>query len=86
MIGGYASLSIPIKYVPTEVGTFEVQLLVYFENYFHSPPIEVTYKGACIEVPIYVEKPLYDFETCLVNKIYREKIIFYNRAQTAMKV
>jgi hypothetical protein len=85
VIKGYSTLSIPIQFIPTDIGEMDVELLVYFENYIHSPPINVKFKGDCIEVPIYVEKPLYDFEICLVSKIYREKITFFNRSDTAMK-
>jgi hypothetical protein len=82
---GYSNLQIPIKFVPNEVGPFELTLVVYIENFLHSPPIEITFQGECIEVPIYVEKPLYDFEICLLNHTYREKIVFFNRSQNAMK-
>jgi len=46
-----------------------------FETWFF-----IKIRGECIEVPIYVEKPLYDFEICLLNHIYREKIVFFNRS------
>lgn len=85
-IGSYCSLVIPIEFTPSEVGPLDFEMVVYFENYLHSPPIHIKLQGECIEVPIYVEKPLYDFEICLPNHIYREKIIFFNRGKTAMKV
>ena len=86
IIGGYSSLTIPIEFIPTEVGSFNFEMVAYFENYLHSPPISMRIQGECIEVPVYVEKPLYDFEICLPNHIYREKIVFFNRSKTAMKV
>lgn len=39
-----------------------------------------------MEVPIYVEKQVYDFEICLLNHVYREKLVFFNRQQNAMKI
>ena len=51
-----------------------------FDIFQHSPPINLIIRGECIEVPIFVEKPLYDFEICLFNHVYREKIIFHNRS------
>ena len=44
------------------------------------------FKGKFIEVPIYVEKTLYDFQICLQNHIYREKIVFKNRSLNATKL
>jgi hypothetical protein len=33
-----------------------------------------------------VEKETYDFQICLFSHIYREKIVFYNRGNTSMKI
>ena len=52
----------------------------------HSPAIPITIIGECIEVPIFVERNVYDFEICLFEHVYREKIIFHNRSPTAMKI
>ena len=60
--------------------------MVYFENFLYSPPINIILKGECVKVPIYVEKEVYDFEICLLNHIYREKLVFYNRSSNAMKI
>ena len=30
--------------------------MLYFENFMHSPPINIELRGECTEVPIYVEK------------------------------
>ena len=46
----------------------------------------ILFRGECIEVPVYVEKNIYDFEICLLNHIYREKIVFFNRSNTSMKI
>ncbi len=43
-------------------------------------------RGECVEVPIHVEKGVYDFEICLMKHCYREKLIFFNRSQNAMKI
>jgi len=86
IIGGYSSLTIAVEYTPSEVGPINFDMVAYFENYLHSPPINMKIQGECVEVPIYVEKPLYDFEIVLPNHIYRERIVFYNRGKTAMKV
>lgn len=41
-IKGYSELLIPIEYTPTEIGSVDYDIIVYFENFLHSPPIEVT--------------------------------------------
>ena len=41
-INGYSFLFIPIKYTPTEVGSFHLPLQIYFDVFQHSPPVSVT--------------------------------------------
>lgn len=43
-------------------------------------------RGNCIEQPIYLLKQQYNFQICLFNHIYREKIVFKNRGTKAMKI
>ena len=52
----------------------------------HSPPINVLVRGRCVDLPIYVEKDIYDLEICLLKHIYREQLVFHNRGNKAMKV
>jgi hypothetical protein len=85
-IGGYTTLEIPIKYEPKEIRKWSTTLTITFENFMDSPPIQIELVGECIDLPIYIEKPLYDMQICLMNHIYREKLIFYNRSNTAMKI
>ena len=82
----YSTLDIPFTYTPTEKGPFSLDLLVYFQNFLHSPPIKIFLRGECVDVPIYIEKSIYDFQICLINHVYREKLIFFNRSPTAMKI
>ena len=37
-------------------------------------------------MPIYVEKDIYNFEICLLNHTYREKLVFFNRSPNPMKI
>lgn len=85
-IQGYSTLDIPFTYIPNEIGNLNLSLLVYFENFMYSPPIEINLKGECVDVPIYVERPIYDFQICFLNHVYREKLIFFNRSPNAMKI
>lgn len=50
----------------------------------HSSPIHFNLIGTCTEVPVRIEKPLYDFEICLLNHVYREKLVFYNNGEIPM--
>lgn len=40
-LSGYSVLNIPIKYIPNEIGLFELPLMLYFDNFIHSPPINI---------------------------------------------
>lgn len=52
----------------------------------HSPPIRVELLGRCVELPISVEKKVYDMEICLMDNIYREELVFVNSGANPMKV
>jgi len=39
-----------------------------------------------MEVPIYVEKPIYDLRICAYDNTYREKIILKNRSIHPMRI
>lgn len=71
---------------PRAVGSFSLPLQLHFKNFKYSPPIVLQIRCECIEVPIYIEEPLYDLELCLPGHIYRRKLIFHNRSDNPMKV
>lgn len=77
---GYSVLKIPIQYIPNQIGQFKLPLMLYFENFMHSPPTLIEIKGECTEVPIHIEKEVYNFQICLYSHVYREKLVFYNRS------
>ena len=52
----------------------------------HSNAIPIQIKGQCVEVPIYVEKLVYDLNICVYQKTYREKIMLFNRSNNPMKI
>ena len=85
-IEGYSTLKIPVTYKPQETGEWETSVIIHLENFMHSPPISVTIRGRCVDLPIYVEKEIYDMEICLLKHIYREQLVFHNRGNKAMKV
>ncbi len=49
----------------------------------HSPAIPFTITASCIEVPVVIEKPVYNFEICVLKQIYREKLVFFNNAENS---
>lgn len=52
----------------------------------HSPPIRVEVRGRCVNLPISVEKKVYDMEICLMDNTYREELVFMNSGANPMKV
>ena len=44
IIHGYKNLIINFTYKPIEIGDFELPLIVYFENFLHSPPLDIIVK------------------------------------------
>ena len=61
-----------------------MNIQLYFTNFQYSPPIIICLRGQCIKVPVTIERPLYDFQICLLNHIYREKLVFYNAGDNPM--
>lgn len=85
-VEGYSQLSIPIKYIPKHIREWSTVIELFFENFMHSPPIRVELRGRCVELPISVEKKVYDMEICLMDNIYREELVFINSGVNPMKV
>ena len=85
-VEGYSKLLIPVKYIPKKIREWSTYIELTFENFMHSPPIRIELKGRCVELPISVEKKIYDMEICLMNNTYRDELVFSNSGSTAMKV
>jgi hypothetical protein len=43
-IEGYSSYSLPFTYKPSEISSLDLPLIVYFDNFMHSPQINITIK------------------------------------------
>ena len=82
---GYSSTSLSFSFSPIAVGNFEEEVLIEFDNP-SIPSLKLFLKADCIDVPIYVEKTCYDFNVCVLNHTYREKIVLFNRSSLPMKV
>jgi hypothetical protein len=85
-IEGYSNLSIPIKYIPKHIREWSTVIELCFENFMHSPPIRVELRGRCVDLPISVEKKVYDMDICLMDNTYREELVFINTGANPMKV
>lgn len=85
-VAGRSTLRLPVKYVPKKKRQWQTSIELTFENFTHSPPIRIELRGRCVDLPISVEKPVYDLEICLLNNTYREQVVFSNSGSTAMKV
>lgn len=85
-IEGYKSLSIPIKYEPKHIREWSETIVINFENFMHSPPIVIELRGRCVDLPISVEKKVYDMEICQMDNTYRDELVFHNSGNTTMKV
>lgn len=84
-IGSYTSVTISFRFSPTQIGNFEEVLQVVYQN-GDIPRLLLSLKGECIDVPICVERPLYDFQVCVLNHTYRERIVLKNRSLLPMKI
>jgi hypothetical protein len=85
-IQGYSDLKIPVKYIPKKIREWSTYIEISFENFMHSPPIRIELKGRCVDLPISVEKKVYDMDICLMGNTYRDELVFNNSGSTAMKV
>lgn len=85
-VEGYSSLSIPIKYIPKHIRQWSTVIELCFENFMHSPPIRVELRGRCVDLPISVDKKVYDMQICLMDNTYREELVFINSGANPMKV
>ncbi|CAK4787573.1 unnamed protein product [Aphanomyces euteiches] len=48
-------------------------------------PIDVAVVAQAVQVPLYIESPVMNFQCCVYGKLYRSKLVLRNRGKTAMK-
>lgn len=48
--------------------------------------LDVLVHASCLDVPIYVEKDVYDLKTCVFRHIFRESVVLHNRQSVAMQI
>jgi hypothetical protein len=84
-IGSYSSQTLNFKFSPSQIGEFTETLQILYSN-SDIPRLMLKVTGHCIDVPICVERDLYDFQVCILNHTYRERILLRNRSLLPMKV
>ena len=84
-IGSYSGQTLSFKFSPTQIGEFRETLQVVYQN-SDIPRLNLKITGQCIDVPICVERDLYDFQVCVLNHTYRERIVLRNRSLLPMKI
>jgi hypothetical protein len=53
-IEGYSSTKISFTFVPYKLNKIDQKFTLFFENQDYTRPIQITIKGSCVDVPIYV--------------------------------
>ena len=84
-IEGYSETAIHFTFAPTVLKEYSENFLIVFDNEDQEPKV-ITIKGECMNVPIYVEQEVYDFQVCIYDHTYRNKIILKNRSAHPMKI
>lgn len=84
-IGSYTSTIISFKFYPISIGTFTDTLKLVYSNP-DIPSVYIQVSGQCTDIPIFVERETYDFQVCVLNHTYRERILLKNRSLTPMKI
>ena len=84
-IGSYSSTTLLFKFSPTIIGNYSEVVQIVYKNP-EIPSVFVKIQGECTDVPIFVEKEVYDFEVCVLGHTYRERIVLRNRSLLPMKI
>lgn len=84
-VGSYTSTLISFRFSPTIIGLYTEIIQVVYQNP-EIPRLFLRIQGECTDVPISVEKLLYDFQVCVLGHTYRERIVLRNRSLLPMKI
>jgi len=72
-------------FAPECVKYYEEIIILHFDDDF-TEDILLRVSANGIDVPIYVEKPVYDLKVCTIGNSFQERLMFYNRGSAAMKI
>ena len=59
-IDGYSEAKIQLTFVPYKLTSVSQDFTLFFENQDYTEPIAFSIRGACVDVPIYVEREVYN--------------------------
>ncbi|CAD7964794.1 unnamed protein product [Amoebophrya sp. A120] len=88
---GRGNSKIEFVFTPKHLGEFSCKFVIEVDN---KAPGDARFKktyflkcvGKCVDVPIYVEREIYNLHTILFEHTFRELIVLKNRSQVAMKI
>ena len=84
IVSGYKSVRVPITFRPCVLGKWTGTIHINFAD-AGTPDISIALSAVVTQEPIYLKKPVVDFQTVLYDHVYRDSLIVYNRGKTAMK-
>ena len=84
LVQGYKSVRIPVTFRPCVLGHWKGSIIINFADE-GTPDVTINFRALVTEVPIFLKRPINDFQTVCYNHVYRDSLVVYNRGKTAMK-
>ncbi|KAI8795411.1 cilia- and flagella-associated protein 74 [Biomphalaria glabrata] len=84
-LGPFSSVQLEIIWKPKIPGDVKVDFEIKFSDPL-SKPLRVVALGSAIDVPVWVERSCVDLQTCILDRLYQDTVIIYNRASTALRL
>jgi len=90
-LAAHATTNISFTFKPEAMGDFETVLELDISNgavgdALYGNKFSVLVRASCTNVPIYVEKDVYDMKLCVFRHIFRESVVLHNRQSVAMQI
>jgi hypothetical protein len=84
LVQGYKSVRVPVTFRPCVLGQWKGSIIINFADE-GTPDVTINFRALVTEVPIFLKRPINDFQTVCYNHVYRDSLVVYNRGKTAMK-
>lgn len=84
LVKGYSSVRVPITFRPCVLGEWQGSVIINFADE-GTPDVKITLRARVTEVPIFLKRPINDYQTVCYDHVYRDSLVVYNRGKTAMK-
>ncbi|KAK0056776.1 cilia- and flagella-associated protein 74 [Biomphalaria pfeifferi] len=84
-LGPFSSVQLEIIWKPKIPGDVKVDFEIKFSDPL-SKPLRVVALGSATDVPVWVERSCVDLQTCILDRLYQDTVIIYNRASTALRL